>query len=87
LTPDNFAAVYGSEVVEAEIQGVRKFFNVKSELDADTKSGDVVHCAIVHGFPANKDLPGMTDLGTLPPSFFHLAEGPVHGSAIGSQAE
>jgi hypothetical protein len=71
--------VYGSEVVEAEIHGVRKFVGVKSKLDADTKSGDVVHRANVHGFPANKDLPGMTDLGTLQPSFFHLAEGPERG--------
>jgi hypothetical protein len=38
-----------------------------------------VHRANVHGFPANKDLPGMTDLGTLQPSFFHLAEGPERG--------
>jgi hypothetical protein len=71
--------VYGAEVVEAEIHSLWQFLNLKSKLDADTKAGDVVHRAIVHGFPANEHLPGMADLGPLEPSFVHLADGPAQG--------
>lgn len=69
--------MYGAEVVEAEIYSLWQFLHLKSKLDADTKSRDVVHRAIVHGFPANEHLCGMADFGPLEPSFFHLGDGPL----------
>lgn len=71
--------MYGAEVVEAEIHSLWQFLDLKSKLDADTKSRDVVHRAIVHGFPANEHPSGMADFGPLEPSFFHLADGPAQG--------
>ena len=71
FTPDYFAAVDGSEIVEAEFQSLGQFLNRKSKLDANTESGKVEHCAIKHGFTMKEDLPGMMNLRSLESPFFH----------------
>ncbi|MDP1584639.1 MAG: hypothetical protein Q8M18_14560 [Bradyrhizobium sp.] len=71
FAPDYFAAVDGSEIIEAEFQSLGQFLSGKSKLDADTQSGKVEHCAIERSFSTKEDLPGMTNLRSLESPFFH----------------
>jgi hypothetical protein len=72
LTPDNLAALYGSEVVETEIQRLRQLIGIGSKFYAYAKAGQIMHRAIMHVVPEDEDLARVVNLRPLQASLFHL---------------
>jgi hypothetical protein len=79
--------VDGVEIVKTEIQMLRKLLRLKAKFDTDTKTGDVMHHAVVKGLFLPKDLPWMTDLCPLQPSAFHYRMILLNVKAIASHFE
>src|SRR5258708_36256140 len=77
LAPDRSADVNRSEVVQAKFEIIRQLLGFKSELDTNTKAGEIVHSAMVNRRPLNQDPCRVISLGALrspvfPQPIFHL---------------
>jgi hypothetical protein len=72
LTPNNLAAVHGSELVETEIQRLRQLSGIGSKFYAYAKASQIVYRAIMDVVPEDEDLSRVVNLRPLQPPLFHL---------------